>query len=181
VLHSVSRFNCFSSTIAIPDCEPLQLCLRDWPVQQYWGRIFFNFIAFPLLRLETTAVGSILAAVRPGTIWKDNMITGPNGFGIVVYDARSSFYNVSLAVLCWLTVSMWQRQYQWKQNLAILGAVSGTMILLNLFRLCLMAWNGNLYVYYWHTGAGAEIFAIAASVIILSIAFYGSRPTKRLT
>jgi hypothetical protein len=96
---------CFSSTIAIPDCEPLQLCLRDWPVQQYWGRIFFNFVAFPSAPARDHAV-------RPGTIWKDNMITGPNGFGIAVYDARSSIYNVSLAVLCWLTVSMWQRQYQ---------------------------------------------------------------------
>jgi exosortase/archaeosortase family protein len=154
--------------------------LAGLAVQQYWGRILFNFVAFPLLRFETTAVGTILAAVQPGTVWQDNMITGPNGFGIVVYDACSSFHNVSLAVLCWVTVSRWQRQCQWKQDLAMLGAVSGTMILLNLFRLCLMAWSINLYD-YWHTGAGAEIFGIAASLIILSIALYGSRLTKRLT
>jgi hypothetical protein len=34
---------------------------------------------------------------------------------------------------------------------------------------------------YWPTGAGAVIFAIADPLIILSIALYGSRPTKRLT
>ena len=154
--------------------------LAGLSVQEYWGHIFFNLVAFPLLDAETAAVGTLLAAVRPGTGWQDNMITGPNGFGIVVYSACSSFHNVSLAVLCWLTVSRWRHQNEWRRDLVMLGVVAGTMILLNLLRLCLMAWNVDLYD-YWHTGPGADIFAIAASVAVLSISLYGSRLTKQTT
>jgi hypothetical protein len=72
-------------------------------VQEYWARFSFILSHSLCSRAETTAVGTILAAVRPGTVWQDNKITEPNGFGIVVYDACSSFHNASLAVLCWLT------------------------------------------------------------------------------
>lgn len=154
--------------------------LAGLAVQQYWGHIFFNLVAFPLLRAETAAVGTILAAVRPGTLWQENMITGPDGFGIVVYGPCSSFHNVSLAILCWLTVSRWRHLNQWRCDLVMLSVVAGAMILLNLLRLCLMAWNRDLYD-YWHVGPGGDIFAIAASIVILSIALYGSRPTKQPT
>jgi exosortase/archaeosortase family protein len=152
--------------------------LAGLSIQQYWGHIFFNLVAFPLLRAETAAVGTMLAAVRPGMVWQGNMITGPDGFGIVVYDPCSSFHNVSLAALCWLTVSRWRRLNQWRRDLMMLGVVAGTMILLNLVRLCLMAWTRDLYE-YWHVGAGANMFAVAASLIVLLIALHGSRPLEQ--
>lgn len=108
------------------------------------------------------------------------MITGADGFGIVVYDPCSSFHNVSLAVLCWITVSRWRHQNQWRQNLIMLGVVAATMILFNLIRLSMMAWDRDLYDYL-HVGAGANIFAVAASLTVLLIALYGSRPTKQPT
>lgn len=154
--------------------------LAGLSVQQYWGHIFFNLVAFPLLRAETAAVGTILAAVRPGTAWHDNMVAGPNGFGIVVYAACSSFHNVSLAALCWLAVSRWRYLCRWRRDLVMLGVVGGTMILFNLFRLCMMAWDMDLYD-YWHAGVGADIFAVAASLTILLIALYGSRPARQPT
>jgi exosortase/archaeosortase family protein len=161
-----------------PQLRAAATVLVGLSVQEYWGRIFFNLVAFPLLRAETAAVGTILAAVRPGTAWQDNMIAGPNGFGIVVYTACSSFHNVSLAVLCWLTVSRWRQQNKWRRDLVMLSVVAGTMILLNLLRLCLMAWDMDHYD-YWHTGPGADIFAITASLVILLISLCGSRPTKQ--
>jgi exosortase/archaeosortase family protein len=154
--------------------------LAGLSIQQYWGHIFFNLVAFPLLRAETAAVGTMLAAVRPGTAWQDNMITGPTGFGIVVYDPCSSFHNVSLAVLCWITVSRWRHKNQWRQDLIMLGVVAATMILFNLLRLCMMASDRDLYDYL-HVGAGANIFAVAASLTVLLIALYGSRRTKQPT
>jgi hypothetical protein len=74
-------------------------------VQQLWGHVLFNLIAMPLLRAEAAAVATMLDVVRPGTMSQDNVITGPNGFGLVVYAACSSFHNLSLAMLCWVTVS----------------------------------------------------------------------------
>jgi hypothetical protein len=60
-------------------------------MQEFWGHVIFNLVALPLLRVETTAVGMILGAFRPGTVWQDNVIIGPSGYGIVVYTGCSSF------------------------------------------------------------------------------------------
>jgi hypothetical protein len=147
-------------------------------VQQLWGRILFELFAGPLLRAETAVVGTMLQAVRAGTEWRDNVITGPSGHGIVVYDYCSSFHNLSLAALCWVTVRSLRDQSWQVRDLVIGCAVGMTMVLFNVTRLCLMAWDANLY-HYWHNGAGVEIFNIGASTTILLMSLYGSRPAGR--
>ncbi len=149
------------------------IVLAALSVQEFWGRIVFKLFALPLLRAETAVVGTILQAVRKGTVWQGNVITGPDGHGIVVYDLCSSFHNLSLAALCWVTVRS-LRDRRWQARDFVTGAVVGiTMVLLNVMRLGLMAWNADLYD-YWHDGPGAQIFAISASTGILLISLYGS-------
>lgn len=149
-------------------------------VQEFWGHIFFNLVAFPLLRAETAVVGTMLEAARTGTVWQDNIVTGPSGYGIVIYTGCSSFHNLSLAMLCWVTVSKLRHQ-NWRLHDFIIGAVVAlTMIVFNLARLCLMAWDVDLF-YYWHDGFGAEIFATSASLTILLISLYGSSSARRPT
>jgi exosortase/archaeosortase family protein len=149
-------------------------------VQELWGHIFFNLVTFPLLRAETAVVGTIMDAVRPGTVWHDNAIMGPNGWGIVIINSCSSFHNLSLAMLCWLTLSRLRRQDWRTRDFVIGGAIGLTMILFNVARICLMEWDVNLY-HYWHDGVGAEIYAIGASLTILLMSLYGSRPAGRPT
>jgi hypothetical protein len=155
------------------------IVLAALSVQEFWSHVLFNLVALPLLNAETAVVGTILQAARPGTVWQDNMITGPSGYGIVVYTGCSSFHNVSLATLCWITVSTLRHRGWRGRDLARGGAVAATMILLNLFRLCLMAWNSDLFR-FWHDSMGAEIFAIGASLTILLISLYGTEPARRL-
>jgi exosortase/archaeosortase family protein len=148
-------------------------------VQELWGHIFFNLVALPLLRAETAVVGTVLAAVRAGTTWQDNIISGPSGFGIVVYTGCSSFQNLSLAMLCWITISKLRHQ-TWRARDLIGAAIVGiVMIVLNFIRLYLMAWDVSLFE-YWHNGTGAELFAIGASLTILLISLCGSPPVKQL-
>jgi hypothetical protein len=40
-------------------------------VQELWGHLFFNVLAPYLLRAEAAVVGTMLEAVRSGTIWRD--------------------------------------------------------------------------------------------------------------
>jgi hypothetical protein len=142
-------------------------------IQELWGHVLFNLVAFPLLRAETAVVGTMLQATQPGTVWQDNIITGPSGFGLVIHTACSSYHNLSLAVLCWITVSK-LRDQSWRTQDSVTGsAVCATMIVLNLVRLYLMAHDINLYT-YWHEGTGAEIFAIGASLTIFLMSLYGS-------
>lgn len=156
------------------------IVLAALAVQELWGHLLFQLISFPLLRAETAVVGTMLEAARPGTVWQDNAIMGPSGYGIVIIGNCSSFHNLSLAMLCWLTVSrLWNQSWR-VRDFVIGGAIGVTMILFNVARLCVMGWNINLY-HFWHDGIGAQIFAIGASLTILLISLYGARPATRLT
>ncbi len=142
-------------------------------VQELWSHIVFRLFALPLLHAETAVVGTMLQAVRPETVWRDNVITGPSGHGIVVYDLCSSFHNLSVAALCWLTVRA-LRDHSWQARDFVTGGVVGmTMVLFNVTRLCLMAWDADLYQ-YWHYGAGTIIFNVGTSAAIFLLSLYGS-------
>ncbi len=163
-----------------PNLRGAGVVLAALAVQQYWGHIVFDLFALPLLHAETAVVGTLVQAVRAGTVWQGNVITGPSGFGIVVYSGCSSFHNLSLAMLCWLTVSRLRNQ-RWGRRDLLTGCVIGAaMIACNVTRLCLMAWSLDFYE-YWHNGLGAQIFAVGASVMVLVLSLYGSRPATRAT
>jgi hypothetical protein len=156
------------------------IVLAALSVQELWGKVFFNLLASHLLRVEATAVGTILKVARPGTMWQDNTIMGPNGHGVVIISGCSSFHNLSLALLCWVTISRLRCQSWQVRDFVIGSAIGTTMICLNLARILLMAWNAELY-HYWHEGIGTEIFEIGASLTILLMSLYGSRPAGRPT
>ena len=164
-----------------PRLRAAGIVLAALSTQQLWGHVFFNLVAYPLLCIEATAiVGSILEVVRAGTVWENNVITGPSGYGIVVYDQCSVFHNLSLAMLCWITLSK-LRHPGWRIRDFGVGIVIGvTMISWNIVWLCLMAWDIDLY-HDWHDGSGAQIFALGASLSIPGISVYGSKPVGRPT
>lgn len=168
------------SSAGDPKLRSAGIVLGALSVQELWGHIFFNLIAIHLLRAEAAAVGMLLDAVRPGTVWQDNMVIAPSGYGIAIINSCSSFHNLSLALLCWVAVSrLWRQSWQ-ARDFAIGGAIGATMILFNLVRLCLMGWNVDLY-HLWHDGIGADIFAVGASLTILALSLYGARPARRST
>jgi exosortase/archaeosortase family protein len=161
-----------------PKLRAAGVVLGALTIQEYWGHIIFDLFALPLLRAETAVVGTLVQAARAGTVWQGNVISGPSGFGIIVYSGCSSFHNLSLAMLCWLTVSRLRNQ-DWRSRDLLVGCVIGaTMIACNVMRLCLMAWSADLYE-YWHNGLGAQIFAVGASVLVLLLSLYGSRAATR--
>jgi exosortase/archaeosortase family protein len=156
------------------------IVLAALSVQEFWGHVLFHLFAYPLLCAETAVVGTMMEAARAGTVWHNNVITGPSGYGIVIYDECSSFHNLSLAMLCWITISKMRDQRWNPKDCAIGSMVGASMIVWNIFRLCLMTWDIDLYR-YWHDGIGAEIFAIGASLSVLLISLYGVKPVDQPT
>jgi Transmembrane exosortase (Exosortase_EpsH) len=152
------------------------IVLAALSVQELWGHLFFNLIALHLLRVETAVVGFMLEMARTGTSWKGNIITGPSGFGLAIFAPCSSFHNLSLALLCWVTVTRMRGQ-NWSRRTFVIGAIIGiTMISFNFARLYLMALDAESYD-LWHQGMGAEIFAVGASLTVLLISLIGTRKT----
>jgi hypothetical protein len=154
------------------------IVLAALSVQEFWGHILFQLISMPLLRAETAVVGTILQLTRRGVMWYDNIITTSSSHGIVLYPYCSSFHNVSLALLCWLTLTK-LRHLKWRgYDLIWGGLTAGTVILLNTMRLYFMALNVDYYN-FWHEGAGSEIFAVGTSVSVISLTLYGSGRVMR--
>lgn len=143
-------------------------------VQEFWGYQLFELMASPLLRAEAAVVGTILQTVERGAAWQDNMIINQSGWGIVIYPFCSSFHNVSLALLCWVTVSRLARDTGRGCDFVIAGLIATAMIVMNVTRLSLMSFNENLY-HYWHDGAGSQIFAIGASLFVLLASLFAAR------
>jgi uncharacterized protein (DUF486 family) len=154
------------------------IVLLTLSVQGYWGSLLFEVIASPLLRAETAIVGSILQTMQSGTSWQDNIITAKSGWGIAIYPYCSSFHNVSLALLCWMTISRLASDIWRGRDYAVAGLIAVVMISMNMTRLALMSVNENFY-YYWHDGTGKSIFAIAASLFVLLVSLFAVWRGKR--
>jgi hypothetical protein len=70
------------------------------------------------------------------------------------------------------------RGQYWSRRTFVIGAIIGTtMIAFNFVRLYLMALDADSYD-LWHEGAGAEIFAVGASLSVLLISLIGIRKTE---
>ena len=134
-------------------------------------------IASPLLRAETAVVGTILQTVQSGAYWQNNMINAKSGWGLVIYPSCSSFHNVSLALLCWVTISRLASNSWHGRDYAIAGVIAAVMISMNMTRLLLMAVDKSLY-HYWHDGAGSQIFVITASLFVLLASLFAVRRTE---
>jgi hypothetical protein len=154
------------------------IVLAALSAQEFWGHVFFQLIATPLLRAETAVVGTILQLTRRGAMWHDNIITMMSGHAIVLYPYCSSFHNLSLALLCWVTITK-LHHLNWRDYDFLMGGlIAGTTILLNTARLYLMALNVDAYD-FWHNGAGFHIFEVGLSVSVLLLTLYGTRPVAR--
>jgi len=70
-------------------------------VPMLWSRLLFQFFANIILQIDASLVGWILGTHRTGDI-----VEFADGSGVlVILPACSSLANVSLAILCWVTVS----------------------------------------------------------------------------
>jgi hypothetical protein len=143
-------------SVGDPKLRAAGAVLAALSVQELWGHAFYRLVAFPLLSAEAA------------------------GYGIVIFDECSAFHNLSLAMLCWITVSKLRYQTWGLQDVLVGIAIGITMIFWNVSRLCFMAWDVDLY-HYWHDGSGAEIFAIGASFSVLLVSLYCSGPGRRMT
>jgi exosortase/archaeosortase family protein len=127
-----------------------------------------------LTQFDTMLVGSVVKLTIGGATWQGNVISVPGDHSIEIVAGCCSFRNVSLAALCWIALTKLERP-EWRSlDIVVLATAAGCQIGLNVVRIYLMALSDDMYL-YWHTGMGAHIFAIVASVGAVLISAFGAR------
>jgi hypothetical protein len=140
--------------------------------QAFLGPTLFSLLSVYILQADAMLVGVALDLTRSGFVWHDNVIM-TEGHSVAVYNGCSSFHNISLAALCWMSLTKLKRPVFIRSDLIFGAAACLTMVALNATRIYLMSLSFEKYV-YWHNGFGAEIFAMAATLIIVIICVWGT-------
>jgi transmembrane exosortase EpsH len=146
-------------------------------MQLVWGPIFFQLFTPELLAADAALVGSVLTVLRPDIVWNGTTFFAPDGHAVSLIAACSSFNNVSTAVLACAAVIMLRRVEWMRSDTATMAIAATAMMLVNAARICLFAWSSDYHA-YWHDGAGAQILAIAQTLVVLAIAWRGAAPSR---
>lgn len=125
-------------------------------VPMLWSRLLFQFFANLILQIDASLVGWILGTHRTGDI-----VEFADGSGVlVIWPACSSLANVSLAVLCWVTVSQLadSRNSAYDVLWCVLACIS--VVAVNVARISLMGlsqWHYTTVHGPWGDAVGSTI------------------------
>jgi len=86
----------------------------------------------------------------------------PSGHDVAITSPCASFHNLSLASLCWVTLTMLHRPYWLKSDLYV-GLISALIQFgFNVWRLVFVCLSLPMYE-FWHDGFGKHIFSAVAT------------------
>ena len=132
-------------------------------IQAVWAPLIFSRLSSFFLQIDATMVGWLLGYVVPGAASNGTIVTTPGGHDVIITAACASFHNLSLASLCWVTLTMLHRPYWIRSDLYVgLGAML-IQFGLNVWRLVFVCMSLPMYE-YWHEGLGKHIFSAVATV-----------------
>ncbi len=142
--------------------------------------MLFDFFAFPLLQADAALVGGLSNLTQPGMGWAQTIVGTPEGHSVFIYGPCSSFHNISLGLLCWVTITKLTRTDWIVKDVLVALAVCAIVILFNGTRLYLMA-LGPDYFTYWHDGFGQHLFSWATVFGVLLMSLCGAICADRTT
>jgi hypothetical protein len=110
-------------------------------VPMLWSRLLFQFFAKPILDIDASLVASLLGTGRVG-----NMVHFADGSGyMVVLAPCSSLANMSLAFLCWVSITQWAK-HQWSAMDIVWSLLAcASVIAVNVTRISLMGMSHAHY------------------------------------
>jgi hypothetical protein len=131
-------------------------------VQTVWAPLIFSKISFILLQIDAGVVGWLVSLAIPGASWSGTVVSTPGGHEVAIGEPCASFHNLSLASLCWVTLTMLHRPY-WVKSDVYVGLVSALIQFgFNVWRLVFVCLSLSMYE-FWHQGLGQHIFSAVAT------------------
>lgn len=131
-------------------------------VQALWAPVIFEKLSFLFLRIDAVIVGWLISLIIPGASWSETVVSTPSGHDVMITAPCASFHNLSLASLCWVTLTMLHRPYWVRRDI-----YTGLIALLiqfgfNVWRLTFVCFSLPMYE-FWHEGPGKHIFSAVAT------------------
>jgi hypothetical protein len=125
-----------------------------------FGRLFFKLVSGPLMQLELVFIAKI-GPFLGFHFFKDGIrLVSSSGWYVYMMDRCSSFHNISLAVLIWLSLLKIAGADIRRRQFVALGVATLSIIVLNAIRFMLMTISPGVY-YFLHDGVGTLIFSCA--------------------
>jgi hypothetical protein len=128
-------------------------------IYELWGKLLFK-LAYQMI--EVVEVGLIY---RVGRLFYGGLgVDGANlnirdDWSIVVLEGCSSFHNLSLTVLIWLSILKIAEQPVSRAALRALGVSACLVVAINVTRILLMLPSREAYI-FWHDDAGSSLVAL---------------------
>jgi len=139
-------------------------------VPMLWSRLLFQFFANPILEVDASLVGWLLGTPRVGTT-----VEFANGSGIlVIFPSCSSLANLSLTVLCWVTVSQLVCHKKSAYDLIWFLLACAAVVTVNVTRVSIMGLSQWHYATF-HSPWGNLVANVITSGLIVGFSVVGMR------
>jgi exosortase/archaeosortase family protein len=139
-------------------------------VPMLWSKLLFAFFARYILQIDAALAATLLGTNRVG-----NLVGFADGSGyMVVLPACSSLTNMSLAFLCWVSVTQWAKHRWSPRDILWSLLVCVSVIAINVLRIALTGVSHARYEII-HSALGAQIFGFAILGVTVGISVLSAR------
>ncbi len=146
------------------------LILLAMTAPMLWSRLLFQIFAKPILDIDALLVSLLLGTQRTG-----NMVGFLDGSGyMIVLPACSSLANMSLALLCWVTITQWAGHRWIAKDLFWAGLACASVIAVNVTRISLMGFSQRHYELI-HSSWGDMITNTIMLALMVGVTVLGAR------
>ena len=146
------------------------LILLAMTAPMLWSRLLFQLFAKPILDIDASLVSLLLGTQRTG-----NMVGFLDGSGyMIVLPACSSLANMSLALLCWVTITQWVGHRWTARDVLWAGLACASVIAVNVTRISLMGFSHRHYELI-HSSWGDMITNTIMLALMVGVTVLGAR------
>ncbi|GEM_PF-4711199 len=147
-------------------------------VHVLWAPLLFVLLQPMLLVADAAAVSLWLSFLRPDITLQGQTFAAPGGHAIALIGACSSFHNISIAILAYVSVALLLRKQWLPADVLWLAAIVVIMVMFNVLRIGLVAWSREAYL-YWHDGSGSQWLALLQTLVLFGVSFWGANAVRR--
>jgi hypothetical protein len=140
-------------------------------VHELWGKLVFKLVYQSVATVEVGILYKIGRLFYGGLDMEGATLSVRNDWSIVVLEGCSSFHNLSLTVLIWLSILKIAEQTVSPAALRALGASAFLVIAINIARILVMLPSREAYL-YWHDGTGSTWVAFSSVLAAIAPILY---------